>query len=326
MLRFINQVTDKLDWTTKVFDEAIIARWKTEAVNLSDASTLTEMSEAMFDYCISELQFRATEHPSSPNGAIRVYNGDVYKSDTAVSEETKLALRKAVRVLEDVPAAQKDWHPGSGGKVLDLVHPSLFPLVFGTSKILPIGSPITTLEDCIKRCGEGETIPDPNAKTPSPEVHDEDAYSAKFQWLPCEVDISGERPKILTYVNNLHPQRHQELYSLLEDLIQAAIPLWNLTLVQSDDLFCTPSRIGYSKCTWIGDTRVPMQPEPENMFDPSILQRDAPTNLREKFGDRPLQVIVKLANIELTPEKPEYEGGTWHVEGKIVSCLLRTAD
>ncbi len=26
-------------------------------------------------------------------------------------------------------------------------------------------------------------------------------------------------------------------------------------------------------------------------------------------------VIVKLANIVLTPEKPRYEGGSWHVEG-----------
>ncbi|KAG9022000.1 hypothetical protein FS837_006801 [Tulasnella sp. UAMH 9824] len=28
-----------------------------------------------------------------------------------------------------------------------------------------------------------------------------------------------------------------------------------------------------------------------------------------------IQVIVKLANIHLTPEKPEYPGGSWHVEG-----------
>jgi hypothetical protein len=26
-------------------------------------------------------------------------------------------------------------------------------------------------------------------------------------------------------------------------------------------------------------------------------------------------VIVKLANIILTPEKPQYKGGVWHVEG-----------
>ena len=43
-------------------------------------------------------------------------------------------------------------------------------------------------------------------------------------------------------------------------------------------------------------------------------------DLREVYGKhgRPLQIIVKLANIELTPEKPKYEGGTWHVEGTLV--------
>eukprot|EP00026_Physarum_polycephalum_P004253 Phypoly_transcript_04270.p1 GENE.Phypoly_transcript_04270~~Phypoly_transcript_04270.p1 ORF type:complete len:739 (+),score=165.83 Phypoly_transcript_04270:244-2217(+) len=33
------------------------------------------------------------------------------------------------------------------------------------------------------------------------------------------------------------------------------------------------------------------------------------------LNGRRLQVIVKLANIILTPEKPEYKGGVWHVEG-----------
>ena len=28
-----------------------------------------------------------------------------------------------------------------------------------------------------------------------------------------------------------------------------------------------------------------------------------------------LQVVYKLANIHLTPEKPSYSGVTWHVEG-----------
>lgn len=37
-------------------------------------------------------------------------------------------------------------------------------------------------------------------------------------------------------------------------------------------------------------------------------------NLRKEFGR--VQIIVKLANIHLTPEKPTYEGGSWHVEGQ----------
>lgn len=55
-------------------------------------------------------------------------------------------------------------------------------------------------------------------------------------------------------------------------------------------------------------------PEPKNSFSPTPVTVD----LCDKFGERGLQVIVKLANIELTPEKPNYEGGTWHVEGQMV--------
>ncbi|KAG0378998.1 hypothetical protein BGX24_002087 [Mortierella sp. AD032] len=38
-------------------------------------------------------------------------------------------------------------------------------------------------------------------------------------------------------------------------------------------------------------------------------------DLRTHRLDKPLQVIVKLANIELTPKNPKYAGGAWHVEG-----------
>ncbi|KAJ2920638.1 hypothetical protein H1R20_g16458, partial [Candolleomyces eurysporus] len=323
MLRFMNQVTDKPGWTTKIFDKAIIAKWKEEAVGLPNSDIKTEISEQMFTYCVSELQYRATEHPTSPNGAIRVFNGDVYKSDTA-----------------------KDWHPGSDGKVLDLVHPSMFPLIYGQSKVLSVGARATTLEDCIKRCGEGDIL---NAETSNRlELEDDTAWSDKFQWLPCEVDISGEKPKIVTYINNLHPEHHRELYSLVEDIIHASIPLWERTLIPSDDLRSTPKRIEYTFCTydfpiealseleqieeeegnndedddiserkkdWIDRNKVVEQPEPAEEFDANILKRN-PLSFKDNFGALPLQIIVKLANIELTPEKPEYEGGTWHVEGK----------
>jgi hypothetical protein len=42
-------------------------------------------------------------------------------------------------------------------------------------------------------------------------------------------------------------------------------------------------------------------------------------SLREKFKESGLQVIVKMASIELTPEKPEFPAGGWHV-----STPLRT--
>lgn len=36
-------------------------------------------------------------------------------------------------------------------------------------------------------------------------------------------------------------------------------------------------------------------------------------SMRERFRDTGLQVIVKMASIELTPEKPEFPAGGWHV-------------
>lgn len=45
------------------------------------------------------------------------------------------ALKTAIKPLEDVPEDAKDWHPRSNGLVLDLVHPSLYPLVYGRSMV-----------------------------------------------------------------------------------------------------------------------------------------------------------------------------------------------
>ena len=158
----------------------------------------------MADWCIEELRYKATlvpEAPASPPPLV-VYNGDVVKSDTAVSKELKTALQDAVKVFQNkVPERLKDWHPGSEEKVWDLVHPSLFPLIYGRTRVLANGE-TTTLEDCIERCGQGELskVP-PLGETFQPTLYRWDtqfghkAFSTKFQWLPCEVDISSEEAK-----------------------------------------------------------------------------------------------------------------------------------
>ncbi|KAF8636846.1 hypothetical protein AX17_003220 [Amanita inopinata Kibby_2008] len=41
-------------------------------------------------------------------------------------------------------------------------------------------------------------------------------------------------------------------------------------------------------------------------------------NLKKEFGDRGLQVVVKLESIQLTPENPEYRGdNVWQVDGRL---------
>jgi hypothetical protein len=46
-------------------------------------------------------------------------------------------------------------------------------------------------------------------------------------------------------------------------------------------------------------------------------------SLRERFEE--IQVIVKMASIELTPDKPEFPSGSWHVEGQQNEHIIGTA-
>ncbi|RXW15495.1 hypothetical protein EST38_g10358 [Candolleomyces aberdarensis] len=370
MVRFINLITDKQEWHKKVFDDSIVAKWRAEVKSSGE-----DFTEKMFEYCIQELRYRAErfEPTGSERGAIVVFNGKVVKSDYAVSECVKLALQNAIKRLERVPEVQKDWHPGSDGKVLDLVHPSLYPLVYGKTKVLPVGSQATTFADCISRCGEGTVIPTPIRAQPEDTRpyydymprNTYDPYSTKFQWLPCEVDISGDRPKILSYINNLHPEKHKDLYHSIESIIEAAIPLWEISIaeINPEDRYSAgssfwrisyprveyapnfesipesdfPSRLSgeednpyyWRKIQWWENHRTLVIPEPTLPFDSEgfKLSNSDTSTLKEVYAKhrRPLQIIVKVANIELTPEKPVYGGGTWHVEGKLNEHICATA-
>ena len=128
------------------------------------------------------------------------YDAAVIKTDTAVSSDLKAALLAAAAPLKDIPDRLKDWQPGSDGKALDLIHPSLSPLLYGRSRVLSSG--VVELQDCVSRTGKGEitTTPDDSQV----EVHttkyrndiwgnaDPNFWSKAFRWLPCDVGIAGK--------------------------------------------------------------------------------------------------------------------------------------
>jgi hypothetical protein len=49
------------------------------------------------------------------------------------------------------------------------------------------------------------------------------------------------------------------------------------------------------------------------------------TRLAERFASSGLQVIVKMASIELTPEKPDFPVGGWHIEGQMNEHIAATS-
>lgn len=274
-------------------------------------------------------------------------------------ESLKKQLQAAASHLEALQGHEKDFHPGSDGKVLDLVHPSLFPLVYGRSRILR--DRLIGLDNCIGSCGKGEVLPVPPESEAESRISatlrttGARPYSRQFQWLPAEVEFlpaeAADQGKvkctISSYINNLHPNKHRDLYDVVAKIIDRTMPLWDTTLTSVKHNFINPLRIPYDEVKydpdpeklpmdqrpqrqdgeqdhdfwgryiqWEKDTRKLVLPEPGEFESP--WEPEEPVNLAHDYAARGLQVIVKLANIHLTPEGPEYEGGTWHVEGQLV--------
>ena len=180
----------------QVHDPEIVKKWAAEAIALKDK----DITESMMTFCIDELRYKARAFAET--GCVTVFNGDVVKSDIAVPVDLMNALRKAASRLKAVPESKKDRHPGSDGKVLDLVHPSLFPLVYGRTRILP--DSVLGLADCFQRSCEGVAIPVPDTE-PNPVnewgLPNNNQYSRRFQWLPCEVDLSADPPKYIFLIH-----------------------------------------------------------------------------------------------------------------------------
>lgn len=145
------------------------------------------------DYVIDELRWKAEQFKKMR--CVLVYNGNVVKSDNVISPELKASLIAGVKVLEDVPEKKKDWHPGSNKQVLDLVHPSLFPLIYGRSRVLT--DRVIGIDDAIDNIGKDEVIKnqddfvedDSHLHSWQRGGHRESPYSKRFQWLPCDVAV-----------------------------------------------------------------------------------------------------------------------------------------
>lgn len=140
--------------------------------------------------------------------------------------------------------------------------------------------------------------------------------------MPCDVDLLDDGScAIVSYINNLHPQQNARLYHVIEKIISQVIPLWNTTLTC---VGLNYRRIPYNGVEREGSgddsseykqsrqVKTIKVPEPGKFSPPRW--NSSKFDLHDEFRDTGLQIIVKLANIELTPEKPEYYGGAWHVK------------
>ncbi len=194
-------------------------------------------------------------------------------------------LRADVRQLLDREPV--DYHPGSGTKVRDLVHPSLFPYIEGRSVLLN---------------------PDLQREKPTHDRFGRLFESSRYQWLPTPFQVSAEGTVTAkAYINNLDPTRYAATYDDLAALLTTALPLLE-------------SVVGYVDSTefWREECD-DIEHEGELPESADRTQRPAPpTPLR----GRELLVIPKIVEYRLGAS--ESHEGVWHVEGMSHEHIIAT--
>ncbi|KNE70967.1 hypothetical protein AMAG_15229 [Allomyces macrogynus ATCC 38327] len=248
MCQLLNAVRDKPDWARKWRTDDIRTKWAAELCTLAqqdnwtvgviparkpedetwwyeghmDEVPLGPMSNADFQALLDELDFQA-EHVVTAAGP-----DNVFARDDALDESVRMTLAQFVAdQLENVPDSRKDWHPRSNNQVLDLVHPSLFPLVYGRTRILK--NAMTYLDDWSRFLGQGEPLQKPDgiiSAASTLQYWGHRFTSNRFQWLPSVFNVAADGTVTIgSYINNLRPDTYGALYPLLARVFEAALPL-----------------------------------------------------------------------------------------------------
>ncbi|RDX46308.1 hypothetical protein OH76DRAFT_1356245 [Lentinus brumalis] len=358
MRLFSGKIRSKPDWWEKVHDSSLVAKWREEMLEQDRALVeklwvgkeryklgrgkrmkkwpRNPISKAQLDYIFEQLKYEAAQRDPE-TGIFATAIGGVYESRSLISSVLKSDLLQGVALLENIPDEEKDWHPGSNKQVLDLVHPSLYCLRIGESRFRANATDEDSLEILTLEAYESRR-PDAIDLNRSWNSSRRWIMSRKYQWLPTDFTVSPAGDvKPLGYINNLHPSRHAALYQPIASILGRFIPLFERVL--SDVLSREPPRaIKVNPYKWYShepeapdwrDSKAykawerkhhwPRIPQPAPFTAP-----DTTTRVQYPLKGRKVQVIVKLANIMLTPENPRYAGGAWHVEGMANESIVAT--
>lgn len=215
--------------------------------------------------------------------------------------------------------------------VLDLVHPSLYCLVYGrTLSFVPEEGDEDAEEDNAEKAEEDEedeAASDEGVNELKLEVTDgphgdldDWAYSNKFAWIPTDFNLNaaGEPATALSYINNIHPD-DTDLVEVIEALLGRFVLLWQRVLTDLQHEGELPLRVtgGYD---WKDDGGAPEEEAGEDYdaFDarhsawkeqqeftpPTVPVEGYTEHVWAGFDpyelcDSKIQVIVKLASHHL---------------------------
>ncbi|EHK48605.1 hypothetical protein TRIATDRAFT_163275, partial [Trichoderma atroviride IMI 206040] len=362
MLKVVDEITKKSDWSNNVRKAHIENSWRQEilALDWSKYMKHADFTPNMAGMCITELKLKADLYDKTGLIPVFDYSACVIKSDMVVSDGLKKAFAGIATELKHVKRYKCLYN---GGLLIRQAHTSLCPLVYGRSRILP--NRTIKRHNCLEACGEGDILSRPRNTGMDAEYRFR-LYDDTYQWLPFDVTISKQgNARIDSYINNLHPVKDKKLYSIISKAINHALPAWdivyrwpqqfsfqrilgaklvtkcearrtcrnrdcrssNLSVEASEriPIICMRTLRFVSK--WFIEKHPIQLPEPNFTDGQSFRLRPSDVKSSGFFSPQTkrIQVMVTFAEIQLNPENPEYRGDEWQTDGQLNEHIVSTA-
>lgn len=212
-------------WEQFLNDATKIAEWRTVRLppldNRRFAASGQRLIPSMQDYVFAELSYYA----KCIDGSMQMAGADgVWRADNLIEDGLRLALCAHFAVIEAAPLDTQDWNPVAARTVLNLINPSLYPVVPGVTRV-DAPSLVATSVESMDAMSALETKTAGATATPS-----------KFQWLPSDFTVSADgRVSVDSYINNLHPVRDAELVPVLSQIFERFVPMFAKVLSEVRD-------------------------------------------------------------------------------------------
>ncbi|KAJ8324074.1 hypothetical protein O5D80_007283 [Batrachochytrium dendrobatidis] len=319
-IQYLQCILCKPMWWIDITNQHIVEQWRADSLGQNISPSTFNLALEQLGVFVKQLVCNGSD------GFGTIVPGPVeltYILDNGIPDNVY------TRLMTNVSDIEHGSNHNTGQMVHNLIDASMYSVVYGQTMIAPLDIRLkyTTMVPC-------DILLSTRLVSDMPIIEGNSEFiSLKSQCLPSEFRVEqDDSVTINSCINNLNPIWHRDMYKCIAKIFKCFVPMFESLFRTMDPMFkyinIRNGTKGYepSSQSYRGgmepDTRVirpvyvPTLPE---HFE-SNYESAEPVSLR----GRNLQVIVKLTNIQLTPSKPKYDEGNWHIEGPINESIVAT--
>ncbi|OAJ45421.1 hypothetical protein, variant [Batrachochytrium dendrobatidis JEL423] len=319
-IQYLQCILCKPMWWIDITNQHIVEQWRADSLDQNISPSTFNLALEQLGVFVKQLVC------SGSDGLGTIVPGPVeqtYILDNGIPDNIY------TRLMTNVSDIEHGSNHNTGQMVHNLIDASMYSVVYGQTMIAPLNIRLkyTTMVPC-------DILSSTQLVSDTPIIEGDPKFiSLKFQCLPSEFRVEWDGSvTINSYINNLNPIWHRDMYKCIAKIFKCFVPMFESLFRTMDPMFkyidiCNGTD-GYESSSQSDHDDM----EPDTRVIRPVYVPTLPEHFQSKYESaepvslrgRNLQVIVKLTNIQLTPSKPKYDEGNWHIEGPINESIVAT--